>query len=171
MKNLNFGDRITVDGKHGTFQRYGEGSQCIVEFDGGDGISFADENSITVTFRSFDGHHEKLVGKYVLWTHGMSYSQKDSISKITKVTKTSFKIGDEPTLFDFTGSGRGVGSSRMDMGSVSRCEIISDDEAKEISAKWRLNSEINKMKDDVRKSIDTLTHEQLTAIMNIINSK
>ena len=171
------GDRVTVKVNdkpcYGTFQRYGE-CNAIVDFDEG-GISFVNIDSISINdwrayFDPDDKYPDQLLGRLVLHSFGMTYSEKynHAIRKITKVTKTYFKIGDENAQYDLSdGRQRGLGG-KQNMATISYCTLITDTEAAAYRDEWKKNKEVVSMKDEIKTKIDSLTHEQLTEIMNII---
>jgi hypothetical protein len=113
---------------------------------------------------------EELVGKIVLFTSGNHRSPSRSITKIIAVTKTGFRIDKEPTfLFNLIdGSKKGISNSRMNWDTVCDCELITDEQVanlrKEFAAK-RETTEIKKMLND---KLQSLTHEQLLKIREII---
>lgn len=78
---------------------------------------------------------EELIGKLVLYESGSSYGgTTKSIYTIVNVTKTAFKIGREPhppldALFSLTdGYQKGL-RGRQNMGIISHCELITEEQA------------------------------------------
>jgi hypothetical protein len=111
---------------------------------------------------------EELVGKYVLYESGMTYDDKllKSICRIVKVAKTSFKIKDDGALFDFNGYQRGL-SGRHNMGTISRCTLLTQDEADLIVAQWKQAKEKKRMIESITAALPNLTFAQLNSICAI----
>ena len=115
---------------------------------------------------------EELIGKTVLFTFGHSYSGKTrQISKITKVTKTGFKIdvtGFEDRLFSLNNGHQKGLNGRMNMSIVSYCDLITEEETQKYREEFTKNREIKQIKSLIKDKIDNLTYEQLIAIKDII---
>jgi hypothetical protein len=101
-----------------------------------------------MNFEDFKNDPQQLLNQYVLYEYGMTYNSKNSlyIRKIIKVTKTGFKINGDAALFDInTGRQKGL-NGRMHMGTVSICRLLTEEEATELSKKWRIKKEIKSKK-------------------------
>ncbi len=96
-----------------------------------------------MNFKDFKNDYSELIGQYVLYEYGKTYNTKNpqAIRKIIKITKTGFKINDNNALFDFDGRQKGL-NSRMNIGTVSICKLLTNEEAIQISNQWKLNKEI-----------------------------
>ena len=115
---------------------------------------------------------EELVGKTVLFQYGQSYAGKSrQICKITKVTKTGFRIDAtnfEDNLFSLTdGYQKGL-TGKMNWGTVSYCTLITEEEAQKYREEFKVNRETKQIKSLIKDQIDNLSYEQLVAIKNII---
>lgn len=115
-------------------------------------------------FKDFQNNPQELIGKTVLYKNGKSYSDKYALSlhKIEKVTKTAFKISLMPdALFNFVnGSQKGL-SGRMDMATISKCRLVSDEEANELRIQWKRNKEEKALREKMEVKFKTMTFEQL----------
>ena len=115
-------------------------------------------------FKDFENKKQELIGKTVLYESGQIYSEKRSMSliKIEKVTKTRFKIYSMPTaLFSFI-DGRQKGlTGRMYMGTISKCTLLTDEEAKQISEKWKRNKEERILRENMQEKVKTMSFDQL----------
>ncbi len=114
---------------------------------------------------------EELVGKLVLYSSGKSYNNRlnQAIRTIERITTTGFRISKhESIVFNFNGDQKGL-NSRADIGTISRCELITEEKAKELVAQWNQNKLISKMKTEIKDKLDSLSFEQLEKITKIIN--
>ena len=115
-------------------------------------------------FKDFENNYEELIGKTVLYESGQSYSDKRSRSliKIEKVTKTGFRLFSMPdALFSFI-DGRQKGlTGRMYMGTISKCRLVTDDEANELREQWKRNKEERALREKMQEKLKTMTFEQL----------
>jgi len=103
---------------------------------------------------------EELIGKTVLYFSGYTYSSKSKyIATITKVTKTGFRIDKSNNLFGFDGKAKGF-NSKMDMGTISECFLITEEHAKSLITKWAANKIAKTQKKELLDSIQSLTNEQ-----------
>lgn len=122
-----------------------------------------------MTFKDFENPQD-LIGKTVLLESGHSYSDKlaKRLVKITKVTKTGFRIVDMPdVLFDIRdGYQKGL-SGRMSMGIISRCKLLTNSEADMLRHEWALKRQKNVLKESIKAKLDTLSLEQLKAMDKI----
>jgi hypothetical protein len=115
-------------------------------------------------FKDFANNPQELVGKTVLYVRGFSYSENKSrtLLKIEKVTKTGFRLCTMPhamfSLFD--GMQKGLGG-KMSMGTISRCELVTEDEAHQLRAQWKRNQETRVLREQMKIKLDTMTLEQL----------
>ena len=115
-------------------------------------------------FKDFKNNPQELVGKRVLYESGQSYSdsKRRSITKIEKVTKTGFRLFAMPdSLFSLNdGSQKGL-TGRMNMGTVSQCTLITDEEANQLREQWMRNKEEKALREKMRVKFETMTFEQL----------
>ena len=113
-------------------------------------------------FKDFENNTNDLIGKSVLYESGFSYSEKRnrSIRQITSVTKTGFKIKDHESLFNFNGYQKGL-NGRMNMGTISKCELLTEDEANKLRLKWKAQKEENILRIEMSEKLKTMTYEQL----------
>ncbi len=114
-------------------------------------------------FKDFENKDE-LVGKTVLYESGQSYSdnRRRSLMKIEKVTKTAFKLFAMPdTMFSLIdGSQKGL-NGRMNMGTVSQCKLVTDEEANSLREQWKRNKEERALREKMKVKFETMTYEQL----------
>lgn len=122
---------------------------------------------------------EELLGKTVLYEYGSSYGSynpSQGIRTISKILKDRFKISKssgemEDKMFSIVdGMGAG-GYSRMDMGRVSRCYLITPEEKDEILRGWFINKETRRLKEFIKNKIDELSYDKMIEIEKIINLK
>ncbi len=115
-------------------------------------------------FKDFENNYEELIGKTVLYEIGQSYSEKRSRSliKIEKVTKTGFRLFSMPdALFSFI-DGRQKGlTGRMYMGTISKCRLVTDEEANQIREQWKRNKEESILREKMLEKVKTMSFEQL----------
>lgn len=115
-------------------------------------------------FKDFENKYEELVGKTVLYESGQSYSnnRRRSLNKIERVTKTGFRISSLPdALFSFVdGSQKGL-NDRMYMGTISKCKLLTDEEADEIRQQWKRNREERALREKMQEKLKTMSFEQL----------
>ncbi|MFX0011348.1 MAG: hypothetical protein ACFE9R_13615 [Candidatus Hermodarchaeota archaeon] len=109
----------------------------------------------------------------MLWEQGMSFHQHLSkrITTIDKVTKTGFRIKAAPDRFFRFSDGHQKGlRGRQNMGTISRCHVISDKERIGLMEEFR----VNRIKKDIYKAItqekalDRLNSKQLEQLHNIL---
>lgn len=125
-----------------------------------------------LTLKDFEGKAEQLFGRLVLYERGQSYSNTRNryLRKISKVTKTGFRIeGHDDALFGFDGWQKGL-SSRIDMRPISKCELISEAKADELRKEWARKKATTEAIIAVKEKIDKLTLEKLNQILEIINT-
>lgn len=115
-------------------------------------------------FKDFENNYEELIGKTVLYERGQSYSEKKSRSliKIEKVTKTGFRLFSMPdALFSFIdGSQKGL-KGRMYMGTISKCRLVTDEEANQLREQWKRKKEEYALRNKMIEKVKTMTFEQL----------
>lgn len=115
-------------------------------------------------FKDFENNYKELIGRTVLHERGKTYSDQRtrSLAKIEKVTKTGFRIASMPdaifSLFD--GRKKGM-NGRMDIGTVSRCTLVTDEEASQIREQWKRNKEERALREKMQEKLKTMTFEQL----------
>ncbi len=124
-----------------------------------------------MNFKDFENNPQDLVGKRVLYESGMSYSdsKRRSITKIEKVTKTGFRLFAMPdSLFSLNdGSQKGL-TGRMNMGTVSQCTLITEEEAAAYIEKWKRNREEKALREEMKAKFDTFTFEQLVKMKELL---
>lgn len=115
-------------------------------------------------FKDFENNPQELIGKTVLYESGMSYSdnKRRSLIKIEKVTKTGFRLFTMPdTMFSLIdGSQKGL-TGRMNMGTISRCQLVTDEEANQLREQWKRNKEEKALREKMKVKFETMTFEQL----------
>lgn len=115
-------------------------------------------------FKDFENNPQELIGKTVLYERGRSWSDKTnrSLIKIEKVTKTGFRLFLMPdALFSFVdGSMKGL-TNRMDMGTISKCTLVTDEEANQLREQWKRNKEEHILREKMQEKLKTMTLEQL----------
>lgn len=115
-------------------------------------------------FKDFKNNPQELLGKMVLYESGHSYSEKLSkkLCKIEKVLATGFKISCKPNSIFSLDDGYQKGlTGRGSMGVISRCTLLTDEEAKELSLKWKRSKEERELRQRMKAKVDTMTYEQL----------
>lgn len=121
---------------------------------------------------------QKLVGMYVLYERGTSYGgTTKSIKRITKVTKTGFRITPNKNangesydvgLFDIERGYQKGNTGRSNMGNISRCDLISEEEGKALAAEWKRKRESKEMGEKIGAKLGTLPYEKLSKILELI---
>lgn len=115
-------------------------------------------------FKDFSDNPQELVGKTVLYESGFTYSEKRDryLVKIEKVTKTGFKITSFPYyLFSLTEGYRKGLNRRADIGTISRCTLVTDEEADQLREEWMRKREINSLRKKMADKLATMTYDQL----------
>ena len=120
---------------------------------------------------------EQLVNHLVLYESGTSYGGTSKrITRIVKVTKTGFRIknrlGDniDDGIFSLvSGHQKGL-NGRQNMATISRCSLISQEEAEKLSAQWKEARESKEMRSKLTELIPKMSHSQLSAILMYFNS-
>lgn len=119
---------------------------------------------------------QQLIGRYVKYIHGMSYSSKlnATLCKIISVTKTGFKIdaqGCQDYIFDFVeGKCKGL-SGRHNMGVISKCELLTSEQAFIFIEEQKEAKEIKNLVTYVTENVSKLSKGQLLIIKKIIDKK
>lgn len=107
-------------------------------------------------FKNYESDYKQLIGKWVLYEFGRSYDREHrnrSLVKITKVTKTGFRIGNDSTaLFDFDGWQKGL-TGRMEMGTISNCKLLTEEEKIQISTEWIEKKKKKELIEEITKSL------------------
>lgn len=115
-------------------------------------------------FKDFENNYEELIGKTVLYESGQTYSDKRnrSLIKIEKVTKTGFRLFSRPdALFSFIdGSQKGL-TGRMYIGTISKCRLVTDEEATQIREQCKRNKEERALREKMQEKLKTMSFEQL----------
>jgi hypothetical protein len=115
-------------------------------------------------FKDFENNTQELIGKTVLYESGMSYSdnKRRSLMKIEKVTKTGFRLFTMPnTMFSLIdGSQKGL-TGRMNMGTISQCKLVTDEEVNQLREQWRRNKEEKALREKMKVKLETMSFEQL----------
>jgi hypothetical protein len=82
--------------------------------------------------------------------------------KIEKVTKTGFRLFTMPdTMFSLIdGSQKGL-TGRMNMGTISRCQLVTDEEANQLREQWKRNKQEKALREKMKVKLETMSFEQL----------
>lgn len=125
--------------------------------------------SYSTEFSDYKSNYDVLIDKYVVFEHGLSYHQKrnKSIRKIVKVNKTSFKIKEVNTLFDFSGHAKGL-NGRAEMAVVSFCQLLTPVQATELGFEWKRQREFKKQRKAIAEWLVNASVEQVSQIYNLI---
>ncbi len=122
-------------------------------------------------FKDFESDYSELIDKYVLYESGVTYGSKSkSICRITKVTKTGFKINgveNEDKIFHFDGGQKGL-TGRMNIGKISNCTLLTVEEAQEISKTWKKNRQVKELRKKILAEIENIDFEKLEEINKIL---
>jgi hypothetical protein len=127
-------------------------------------------NKYSTEFKDFTP--DDLVGKRVMYEYGSTFSTKNrfAITTITKVTKTGFRTKRNPKLlFSFDGHQKGL-NGRMGMATISRCVLLTEDEAKQIINQWERNIATIKLKEAIISLMDNdhIGYQRLSAIKGML---
>ena len=116
-----------------------------------------------------DFEPKELIGKTVLYVSGQSYSENRSkyIRKINRVTKTGFSIVGINALFSFNGNQKGL-TGRHNMGTISECKLITEEEANQYREEWKMKREHKIMFDYISESLPKLTQDELPFIYEAV---
>jgi hypothetical protein len=124
-----------------------------------------------MNFKDFKDNPQDLIGKFVLYESGISYSNnnKRSLIKIQKVTKTGFKLYLMPDhLFNlYDGSQKGLGG-RMNMAIISQCTLLTDEEVNNYRETWRKNKEEKTLREEMKLKFDAFTFEDLLKMKRLL---
>ncbi len=115
-------------------------------------------------FLDFKENPQDLVGKTVLYESGKTYSKHKSLYlvKIVKVTKTGFRLDSMPDFLFSLIDGRQKGlNDRMDIGTISRCSLVTDEEADELRETWGIAKKERALREKMQEKLKTMTLEQL----------
>jgi hypothetical protein len=117
-------------------------------------------------FKDFIENPQELIGKTVLYESGVSYGYKKlQLIKIEKVTKTGFKLfsmGNE--IFNLNdGCQKGL-TGRSSMSTVSRCTLVTEEEAEEYRKQWKQKREEKELREKMKIKFETMSFEQLKAM-------
>jgi len=115
-------------------------------------------------FKDFENNPQELIGKTVLYESGMSFSDKRtrSLMKIEKVTKTGFKLFAMPDkMFSLINGSRKGLTGRENMGTISKCKLLTDEEANQLREKWKQNKEVKELREKMKVKLETMSFEQL----------
>jgi hypothetical protein len=112
-------------------------------------------------FKDFKDKPKELVGKYVLFTSGMTYDSRNArakIAKITRVTKTSFAISGEDVLFSLS-DGRRRGGYMV--GFSAGCKLMTDEEAQTLRQVWAVKKATKALREELLPKFENLSYEDL----------
>ena len=115
-------------------------------------------------FLDFKENPQDLVGKTVLYESGKTYRKHKSLYlvKIVKVTKTGFRLDSMPDFLFSLIDGRQKGlNDRMDIGTISRCSLVTDKEADELRETWGIAKKERALREKMQEKLKTMTLEQL----------
>lgn len=115
-----------------------------------------------------------LISKIVLRTTGSINSPFLYLVKITKVTKTGFRVEGTESLYGLDdGKQKGGSGGRASFGSVNKCELVTDEEINQLKKQWKEM----KIKKDFYSTLEliinsrNLSLDQITQISNILNNE
>lgn len=115
-------------------------------------------------FKDFKNNPQNLLGKTVIYESGHTYSNKisKSLHKIEKITKTGFRISAySDALFSLIdGYQKGL-NGRMDMSIISRCKLVTDEEANQLKNKWKLDKEERLLREKMQEKLKAMSLDQL----------
>ena len=117
-----------------------------------------------MNFEDFKDKPQELLGKMVLHESGFSYSEKltKKLCKIQKVLATGFRISGNPDSMFRLNDGYQKGlTGRGSIGVISRCTLLTEEEAKELADKWKRDKEERELRQKMKEKVDTMTYEQL----------
>lgn len=111
-------------------------------------------------FKDFKDNPQELVGKLVLYESGQTYwpTLGKKVCKIEKVLATGFKISCEPDSIFRLDDGNKKGHT---VGFVSKCTLITQTEAMELTLKWNRIKEERELRERMKAKVNTMTYEQL----------
>lgn len=90
-------------------------------------------------FKDFKGKEQELVGKKVLLTYGYIGGFQRSITVISKVTKTGFRVESHPIeLFDLRDGDVKRAYSKTNIGTSIGCKLLDEDEEAKLREKWAI---------------------------------
>lgn len=115
-------------------------------------------------FLDFKENPQDLVGKTVLYESGKTYSKHKNLClvKIVKVTKTGFRLDSMPDFLFSLIDGRQKGlNDRMYIGTISRCSLVTDEEADELRETWGIAKKERALREKMQEKLKTMTLEQL----------
>lgn len=119
-----------------------------------------------MNFNDYENKQD-LIGKTVLYESGMSYSdnRRRCLLKIEKVTKTGFKLFTMPnSIFSFISGNQNGLNGKMNMGIISQCTLVTDEDANELRRLWKRHKEEKLLRETILEKIKTMTFEQLKKI-------
>lgn len=121
-----------------------------------------------MNFNDFENKQD-LIGKRVLNEYGQSYDRNKSrtITTITKVTKTGFRINrKDDALYDFNGHRKGL-NSRQYIATVDTCTLLTDEEAKQIAEQWKAKRQVNAAKKFLLENMNNFPDETIMKLYEL----
>lgn len=117
-------------------------------------------------FNDFKDNPQELVGKTVLYEDGQTYwsTTNKRLCKIEKVLAKGFKISCEPAFTFRLDDGR---NKKHTTGFTSKCTLLTEEEAKELSLKWRRAKDERILREQMKAKVETMTYEQLLEMQKI----
>lgn len=115
-------------------------------------------------FKDFANNPQELVGKYVLCEIGSTWSLNNnkSIRKIEKVSRNWFKITDlNDAIFNLINGSRKGLNGRMNMGAISKCTLITEEQANELKLQWKQKREEKELRERMKMKLESMNFEQL----------
>ena len=115
-------------------------------------------------FKDFESNPNELIGKWVVYESGFGYSEdrSKSLRKIESVTKTGFRLSSMPDVLFNLIDGRQKGlNGRMNISVISKCKLVTDEEANQIREQWKLNKEERALREKMLEKVKTMSFEQL----------
>lgn len=122
------------------------------------------QNKEEMEFKDFQNNTQELIGKTVLYESGMYYSDSKirSLIKIDKVTKAGFKLFTMPDKIFSLIDGRQKGlTGKSNMGTISRCKLVTDEEANQLKEQWKRNKDEMVLREKMKVKFVNMTFEQL----------
>ncbi len=116
-------------------------------------------------FSDFKKNPKDLIGKTVLHIT----NSKNSIKKISRITKTTFEIeGVDETKFNIVNGKAKLGGGRQNWMTMNKCELLTPTEEQTLLEEWKVKKRIKQIKETLLQKIDSLSIEQLEMIFKII---
>lgn len=116
-------------------------------------------------FTDFKDNPLGLIGKLVLHESGYTYSSSNlhkKICRIESVLAKGFKISCHPDEIFRLDNGLQKGlTDRSSMSIISKCTLLTEEEAKELSLNWKRAKEERELRKRMKEKVESMTYEQL----------